>query len=237
MSLSLADAAFVGSLTPVVAVESLGAWLSTGFDPNNYPIGAGKNRILIVAISWKRSTTGITVFGCEYGSQPMTKIVEEDTPTTQFTDGLAFFYLLDAEIQLAIGATITPLFEGVFPDQATIHGGAYQNVSQINPIGQILSVSQDGSGPNPVFLPTNLNKVVGGLIIAGATTGEESTFDWTNGGATDDMTQVSYFFISGQKSTSVAENLTTNTGIAVITPLYSLMNRAVNISFAVNQAL
>gem|GEM_PF-3627327 len=111
-------------------ISLLDAW-STG---NSKSISGGTDRLLIVSIHSEDTGTSVNMNTVTYGGVTMVEIGDQAVGTG-YSNGVWMGYITDAQIQSAVGTTITPSWTGGTPDNGIMYSSAvFDNVEQAQPI-------------------------------------------------------------------------------------------------------
>ncbi|MDC1205571.1 LamG domain-containing protein, partial [Candidatus Pacebacteria bacterium] len=113
-------------------------------------ISAGTDRLLVVGIHSEDSLTNVDVDTVTYGGQTLTQLQDEQIGTG-FANGMWVGYLVDADIQAAVGTAINDTWIGGTPDVVRLYSAVvYDNVDQTTPVsGSSASSSQGVSSLQP----------------------------------------------------------------------------------------
>ena len=140
-----------------------------------YSVSAGSDRLLVVQVhnEWDPESVDDDVTAVDYGGQAMVKVRFEAGVEVGHTIGSSTWYLLDAEIALAVGTTITPTFSnpGNVSDPM-VHAASYEGARQDAQV--VVEHKGDaviGASPDPITT-IDLIESSGNLLVAGGAIGE-----------------------------------------------------------------
>jgi len=139
------------------------------------------DRLLVFVTGFENSgDTAIT--GVTYGGQAMTSAVQHVTTAAGYVTRCEIWYLNETGIQAASGTTFVVTYASGAPTDPMHAAATFQNVDQINPIGDSAK-EQSSAGYNPDVDPieATVNVVQEGMAIAGAVCGNDGSYSWGNG--------------------------------------------------------
>jgi hypothetical protein len=152
---------------------------------NNFPLGAGNNRMMVVFIAIENGAAQPLINSVTYGGQNLTRLTISNV-TTGFWAHIEAWYLPESQLSLlAVGNHNINVSYGVFAQLEffdAISAAIFQNVDPVASFIDVQTASVTGGTPNPWQIPTAVNVEVGGAAINGIFTGNNTTPTSTNGG-------------------------------------------------------
>ena len=161
-----------------MAVARLDAAASVAATTQSYPVSAGSDRMLVVAVG--AETNGDNgVASVDYGGQAMVAGPEVlANAGGGFTALTSLWYILEAGIAAASGSTITPTFDSARDDEI-ISAASYTGVNQAGGGSTLLESASDsvttGTGP---ITTVDLTEAADNLIVAISCHGTNTTAAW-----------------------------------------------------------
>ena len=166
------------------AVSILDGWTNrintTGSSPQSftYTVGAGSNRLLVVAITAEYGSTGTRTYSATYGGKPLTMIAQYNTGRDNTWVG----YLKEADIAARSGNTIQVTYNGS-PSSTKVFAASYQNVDQSSPITD--SNANGNSSASSVSFGRNITIADGDQLFYVANVGSGSATQTPPSGYTE----------------------------------------------------
>jgi hypothetical protein len=219
------QAIVAATLSPVpTAVARVGSW-TTGL---SHTASAGTDRLLVFVVGYENGADP-GVSAVSYGGQSLTRVAGA-VAGTSFYGRVELWYLKEAGILAASGATFSVTWGGSTPSDPMYAAATFEGVSQCNPIGDSSTAFTNSSTPNPIT--TSVSVANGSMAVSGAISGNSGSYTWNNGW-TEGSDQT-----SGATTTmSSAEHAATGPGTDTASATHSGPNRQAIVAAALNRSL
>ena len=160
------------------SVSRVGSWTTSQASSFTYNVGAGSDRILLVATGYEESSTNDTdVTGVTWGGQALTPISEATVFSSNTYARVELWYLDESGVQAASGSSVAVTYGNGGPDRPWHAVTTYQDVDQTTPIAD--SDLNSTTSVDPIEATVNVSN--GAMAVASAFCGDNSTYTWGNG--------------------------------------------------------
>jgi ABC-type transporter Mla subunit MlaD len=141
-----------------------------------YPISAGPNRALVIALQHEGDIPTPATIAVSYGGQALTRIVSAHIDNTTFDLEANLFLLLESGITAAVGNTI--VITGA-ATELTWHARSYKNIAQTGTVFNTSSAQTLAAGttPNPL-ITADLTGSANAIVVAFSVCGNATTASW-----------------------------------------------------------